>query len=101
MEQAEAQRLGIVEYGTVTGRPRRIGRWNGDMARYSAMINGATQVALTGLDKLDASCKGVTSYDELSDNVKVFVRKAEHDIGVPVTIISTGPEMSETVDMRV
>ncbi|UZE92800.1 MAG: adenylosuccinate synthetase [Methanosarcinales archaeon] len=96
----EAKRLGIEEFGTVTGRPRRIGQWDGKMARYSAMVNGATQVALTGLDKLDLSCKGVTDYDKLSDSVKEFVRKAEQDIGVPITILSTGPEMSETIDLR-
>ncbi len=100
MHPEEAQKLGIIEYGTVTGRPRRIGRWDGKMARYSAMINGATQVALTCLDKLDPTCRGVTDYDELSDMAKTFVRKAEQDIGVPITIISTGSQMSETIDLR-
>ncbi|MDI6888505.1 MAG: adenylosuccinate synthetase [Methanocellales archaeon] len=100
MSLEEAKRLGIEEFGTVTGRPRRIGRWDGKMARYSAMVNGATQAALTGLDKLDPSCRGVTDYDKLSNTVKEFVHKAEQDIGVPITILSTGPEMSETIDLR-
>lgn len=100
MSPEEAKRLGIEEFGTVTGRPRRIGRWDGKMARYSAMVNGATQAALTGLDKLDPSCRGVTDYDKLGDTVKEFVRNAEQDIGVPITILSTGPEMSETIDLQ-
>jgi len=100
MSPEEAKRLGIEEFGTVTGRPRRIGRWDGKMARYSAMVNGATQAALTGLDKLDPSCRGVTDYDKLGDAVKEFVHKAEQDIGAPITILSTGPEMSETIDLQ-
>lgn len=99
MHPKEAQKLGIAEYGTVTGRPRRIGRWDGKMARYSAMVNGATQAALTGLDKLDPICRGVTDYDDISDAAKAFVRRAEQDIGVPITVISTGPKMSETIDL--
>ncbi|MDD4898569.1 MAG: adenylosuccinate synthetase [Methanocellales archaeon] len=96
----EAKRMGIVEYGTVTGRQRRIGMWDGHMAKYSAMVNGATQVALTGLDKLDPSCHGVTDYDSLSDTIKEFVSNAEQDVGVPITILSTGSNISQTIDLR-
>ena len=100
MTEQEANDLGIEEFGTVTGRPRRIGRWDGEMARYSAMLNGATQIAITGLDKLDPSCRGVTDYDDLSDKAKEFVKKAEKDVGVRFTLLSTGPEMSEIIDLR-
>ena len=100
MSSEDVKRLGIAEYGTVTGRRRRIGKWDGPMAKYSAMINGATQVALTGLDKLDPSCYGITNYDDLSDTVKEFVRNAEQDVGVPITILSTGPKVSQTIDLR-
>ena len=96
----EAKRIGITEYGTVTGRPRRIGTWDSNMAKYSAMINGATQVALTGLDKLDPSCYGTTDYAGLSNTIKEFVRNAEQDVGVPITILSTGPKISQTIDLR-
>jgi adenylosuccinate synthase len=41
------------EYGATTGRPRRCGWFDGVAAKYSAMINGLTQVALTKLDILD------------------------------------------------
>ncbi len=100
VDPEEAKRMGIVEYGTVTGRQRRIGTWDGYMAKYSAMINGATQVALTGLDKLDPSCYGITDYDGLSDTIKEFVNNAEQDIGVPITILSTGSKISQTIDLR-
>jgi adenylosuccinate synthase len=41
------------EYGTTTGRSRRIGWFDGVAARYSAMINGYTSAVLTRLDVLD------------------------------------------------
>ncbi|MEE8517836.1 MAG: adenylosuccinate synthase [Dehalococcoidia bacterium] len=41
------------EYGATTGRPRRIGWFDGVAARYSATINGFTSCVLTRLDVLD------------------------------------------------
>ncbi|MBL9031076.1 MAG: adenylosuccinate synthase [Phycisphaerae bacterium] len=40
------------EYGTTTGRPRRVGWLDLVAVRYSAMVNGATSLALTMLDVL-------------------------------------------------
>jgi adenylosuccinate synthase len=100
MKEEKANALHIVEYGTVTGRKRRIGEWDAKMAAYSAMINGATMVALSGVDRLDPSCRGVREYKELSKEVKDFVAKVEHDTRVQVKLISTGPELSEIVDLR-
>jgi adenylosuccinate synthase len=96
----KAAELHIEEYGTVTRRKRRIGTWDGAMARYSAMVNGATMIALTGVDKLDPACRGATEYDELSKVIKEFVAQVEKDVDVPVKLISTGPELSEIVDLR-
>ncbi len=100
MSEGEAKKLEIEEFGTVTGRPRRIGWWDPKMAAYSAMINGATQVAITGLDKLDPSVRGVDQYDDLSTKVRTFLRKAEEEVGVPFTLLSTGPELAEIIDLR-
>ncbi|MBN1763330.1 MAG: adenylosuccinate synthetase [Methanomicrobia archaeon] len=100
VSEEKAAELHIEEYGTVTHRKRRIGMWDGAMARYSAMVNGATMIALTGVDKLDPSVKGAREYAELSKAVKEFVAKVEQDVDVPVKLISTGPELSEIVDLR-
>lgn len=45
---------GTAEYGTTTGRPRRVGWLDGVLASYTARINGVTSVALTRLDSLSA-----------------------------------------------
>jgi len=100
MTAEKSDSMGIQEFGTVTHRKRRIGGWDGDMARYSAMINGCTQAAITGIDRIDKSCFGVTEYGKLSKKAKDFLKKAENDIGSPITLISTGPEMTQIIDLR-
>ena len=96
----EAEGLGIAEYGTVTGRRRRTGTFDYEQARYSAMINSASQIALTCLDYLDRKCTGVRRYGELSAKAKGFVDRVEKTLDVPVTLISTGPELEDTIDLR-
>jgi adenylosuccinate synthase len=100
MTSLQSHALGIEEFGTVTRRPRRIGSWDGEMARYSAMINGCTQAAITGIDRVDKDCAGVTSYEKLTKHAKEFLQQAEDDIGAPITLISTGPEISQIIDLR-
>jgi adenylosuccinate synthase len=41
------------EYGTTTGRPRRVGWFDGVAASFSSRINGMTGIAITRLDILD------------------------------------------------
>jgi adenylosuccinate synthase len=41
------------EYGATTGRPRRCGWFDAVSVRYSAMINGFKEIAITKLDVLD------------------------------------------------
>ncbi len=96
----KAEKLGIVEYGTVTGRRRRSGRFDFEMAKYAVMINSASQIALTCADYIDRSARGITSYEKLPQKVRSFVEDVEKKVGVPVTIISTGPELDETIDLR-
>jgi len=100
MSFEKSDSMGIQEFGTVTHRKRRIGGWDGDMARYSAMINGCTQAAITGIDHVDKACFGVTEYGKLTKKAKNFLKIAEDDIGSPITLISTGPEMTQIIDLR-
>ena len=57
--------FGRGEYGTTTGRPRRIGWLDAVAARYSVRFNGLAALALTRLDVLDdiATIKICTSYE--------------------------------------
>jgi adenylosuccinate synthase len=57
--------FGRGEYGTTTGRPRRIGWLDAVAARYSVRFNGLSALALTRLDVLDSmpTIKICTSYE--------------------------------------
>ena len=64
------------------------------------MINGCTQAAITGIDRIDKDCFGITEYSRLSKKARDFLKCAEDDIGCPVTLISTGPELTQIIDIR-
>lgn len=98
--EKEAENMGLEEYGTVTGRRRRIGLFDMELARESSMINGATQIALTCVDRIYPQCERVKDYSKLSADVKRFIDEIETETGVPVTIISTGPDLEDTIDLR-
>ena len=96
----EAKRRGWDEYGTVTGRQRRAAPFNHKLAKRAAMINGATQLAITKLDILYPQCKGASSYDDVPDEGKAFITEIEEKVGLPVTLIGTGPGVEEIIDRR-
>jgi adenylosuccinate synthase len=52
-EAAEHLREKAHEYGTTTGRPRRVGWFDAVAGRYSRLVNGLTGLVLTRLDILD------------------------------------------------
>ncbi len=61
------------EFGATTGRPRRCGWFDAVAAKYSCMINGLTDIALTKLDILDSFdeiniCVGYKYNDLIFDN---------------------------------
>lgn len=100
MSIEKAQEMGLEEFGTVTGRRRRVGLWDMDLAKESCRINGATQIALTCVDRLFPGCEGATEYSQLSQETKNYIDEIQTETGVPVTIISTGPDLKDTIDLR-
>ena len=88
------------EKGTVTGRSRRVGDFDYGLAKYSSMVNGATQLCITCLDKIFPECKGVKDYGKLSQRAKDHIKRIEKEVGVNVTMISTGPNPEDMTDLR-
>lgn len=96
----EAEKKGWSEFGTVTGRQRRTADFDFDLARRAIMLNGATQISITKLDVLFPDCAGETSYDNLSNDAKTFIKKIEDELNTLVTIIGTGPDTIDVIDRR-
>ncbi len=67
------------EYGATTGRPRRCGWFDAVAGRFSVLINGMTEVALTHLDIFDgfSSIKVCTGYRVGSTVLRDFPTRVE------------------------
>jgi adenylosuccinate synthase len=71
------------EFGTVTGRARRVGYFDGAVARYAARVNGATSIALTKLDILEQLpeikvCVGYDFRGEFHDHPMANISHLKH-----------------------
>ncbi|MFQ3610688.1 MAG: adenylosuccinate synthase [Fimbriimonadales bacterium] len=127
------------EYGTTTGRARRVGWLDLVALRYSARLNGFTALAITLLDVLSGfpTLKVCTAYryrgettvrfvadgyalgeceplytelpgwnDEITDcrtleslpaNARAYLQFIEQYVGVPIRLISVGPNREQTI----
>jgi len=94
------------EYGTTTGRPRRIGWFDLGLTRYAVEITGTTEITLMHADTL-ADIEGIKMYDDglidvpsysLDDDDTqfraLFVGKINANCG-PVSMYSYGPATEE------
>jgi adenylosuccinate synthase len=43
------------------------------------------------------STVGIKSYDDLPDNARQYLERLQSLVGVPITIISTGPDRDQTI----
>ncbi|MGH2544432.1 MAG: adenylosuccinate synthase [Ardenticatenaceae bacterium] len=127
------------EFGTTTGRPRRVGWLDLVALRFARRVNGLSELALTKMDILaginvvpvcvayeregerlddypaqagslaavrpvyeelpgwEEDIMGVQEFDALPAEAQSYLRFIEAYVGLPVTIISTGPGPEDTV----
>lgn len=87
---------GLVELTTVTRKPRRIGRWDMDLAKQSIQLNAPDGLAVTFLDYLFPACRGMTTWAQLCDDVPPaaeWISRVEQQLGVRVWFVGTGPDI--------
>jgi adenylosuccinate synthase len=127
------------EYGTVTGRPRRVGWFDAVPLRYAVAVNSVSSIMLNKLDILSgidtlricigyeidgrrvetwpssgaALARATPIYDEypgwqepingvraladLPENARRYVTALEEHAGVPIVLVSVGPERTQTI----
>lgn len=82
------------EKTTVTKKTRRVGAWDGQLAKAAVDANGprAVRLALTMADQLDPTIEGCTEITELarSQIVLDWVNRAQADTQAAVGLITTG-----------
>jgi adenylosuccinate synthase len=109
------------EYGTTTGRPRRVGWLDLAQLRYAAEINGFDALVVTKLDVLSGmdtvrvgvgydaggtpiyeelpgwgDLRGLGRRDALPREVTDYLARIEEGVGVPVAMFSTSPDRADT-----
>ena len=100
LSEEETSQLGWEEFGTVTGRLRRAAEFDFELAKRAVMLSSANQISITKLDVRFPNCAGITSYNELEEDAKSFIKKIEKELGVKVTLIGTGPGVTDVIDLR-
>ena len=100
LDADEVSKKGWEEFGTVTGRLRRAAEFDFDLAKRAIMLSSATQISITKLDVRFPECAGMTSYNDLKDDAKSFIKNIETKLGVSVTLIGTGPRVNDVIDLR-
>jgi len=109
-EWNETQKIsyGIEERGTVSGRQRRLGDFDFELAIQSLLGNTATVAAINCVDRLFPNDKSVKNYEDLSDSAKDFINNIDQRLASSafyggfkgVKLISTGPNLEDIVDLR-
>lgn len=89
----------LVEHTSVTKKVRRVAEFDFCMVRDAARVNGATAIAIHGLDYLDYRDSGKRAYTELSKVSTNFIQMIEREVRVPVVMGFTGPHQDDMVLM--
>ena len=99
------------EFGTVTGRPRRTGWLDLMVVKYAAGLSSLEgfPASLTNLEACEpvyetlpgweTDISGIRSYDELPENARKYVERIAEVTGVPLGIVSVGPNRNQTIDL--
>jgi len=93
-ESGYPHRMG--EYTTVTGKLRRVGRFDYELVKQAVAINRPTSLALNFLDYVSAENRDVEFVDDLTESAREMISKIQSEIGVPVAYGGVGPTLSET-----
>jgi len=88
------------EKGSVSRNQRRVAEFDWTQLRSAAEINGATDIALTFADYLDAKNDQARRFDQLTGETIQNIEEIERVAGTPVTLISTRFHERSIIDRR-
>jgi adenylosuccinate synthase len=88
----------LAEYTTVTGKLRRVGEFDWELARRAVRVNRPTALAIHAIDYLDHNDFGKRSWEDLTQAGRGFVLGLEETLGVRVRYVFTGPEADYIID---
>jgi adenylosuccinate synthase len=89
----------VDEFTTVTGKLRRVGRFDHDLVRRAVTINRPTRLALNFLDYISVRNKGVLAGQPLTTDTVALIDLLEEKLGVPVSYAGVSPVINETLTL--
>jgi adenylosuccinate synthase len=102
-----AERSGIssetlvsTEKGSVMATQRRFGEFDWRLLHRAVELNGATDVALTFTDYLDAANQNARRFEQLTPDTIRFIEEVERVAGVPVSLVGTRFDVRSVIDRR-
>lgn len=90
----------LPEYTSVTGKLRRVARFDLEAVQAACRYNAPTALAVMGLDRIDHRNLGVKDLRQVTPGALSFIRDLEERTGVPVAWLGTGFETSEAINVR-
>lgn len=95
-----ADKLRKAEKTTTTKRRRRIGEFEWGLLHRAALLNGATDIALTFTDYISKENIKAKRFEQLTQETINFIQEMERVARAPVSIISTGFNSRSIIDRR-
>lgn len=90
----------LEERTTVTNRVRRVSMINWDMLQAAVRANRCTKLAVTFIDYISCEDAKKTQWGALTEKSKCFIKEVESRLQVPVTHISTGPNVEDWINLE-
>ena len=87
----------IAEYTTVTGKMRRVGRFDVELARRAVEVNRPTKLAINFLDYLNYRNRLATSEGMLTSETMVFIEGIASALGVPAAYLGVNARTEGTI----
>jgi len=95
-----AEKLRKAEKTTTTNRRRRVGEFEWSLLHRAALLNGATDIALTFTDYISKENVKAKRFEQLTQETINFIQEVERVAGAPVSLISTGFNSRSIIDRR-
>jgi adenylosuccinate synthase len=89
------------EYTSVTGRLRRVAKFNIDNVRLACDYNKPTSLAIMGIDRIDHANMGATRTEDLTPKAKSFLALVEQRTGTRVELVGNGFSMDDIFEIAV
>jgi adenylosuccinate synthase len=93
MTKDEILQSGLAEYGVNTGRfRRRVRSIDSSLLKYSVMLNGPTEIALTYCDQYDLEMRDCMDESRITKKMRELISQVELWAGTRVSYLETGKD---------